>query len=167
MIRNESEGMEISLSKTCKIEILRGIFWENQSFELFFWQSDWGCTLPTLQMTNRVSPNTIWVCWFRIWRPLMNPTLRFFWKLKWKKSFFQKQNGWESHTMQLLFEVSFFENRQKSLSPAAKSFLRVVWSYNWYQKIPWTLRNIFHMHNMLSKSIERNLRAKNEASCNF
>ena len=91
----------------------------------------------------------------------------FFLKIKMKKSFFQKQNGWESHTMQLLFEVSFFENRQKSLSPAAKSFLRVVWSYNCYQKIPWTLRNIFHMHNMLWKSIERNLRAKNEASRDF
>ena len=52
-------------------------------------------------------------------------------------------------------------------SPTAKSFLCVVWSYDCYQKIPWTLRKIFHIHNVLWKSIERNLRAKNETSGDF
>ena len=81
----------------------RGIFWENQNFELFFWQSDWTCVVPTLQMTNPVSPKSIWVCLFRIWRPLMNPTLRFFWKSKWKNNFSNK-NGLEiTH-----YEVAFW-----------------------------------------------------------
>ena len=81
----------------------------------------------------------------------------------WKK---QSENG----ILILKFElpgVSFSKNREKSLSAVAKSFLRVVWCSNLYQTIAWTLRNIFHMHNMLKKVVEQILRAKNGASLAF
>ena len=63
--------------------------------------------------------------------------------------------------------ISFSKNRQKSLSAAAKSFLRVVWCCKLYQKIAWIFSNIFHMHNMLKKWLEKILRPKRQASYKF
>ena len=53
------------------------------------------------------------------------------------------------------------------ISAFVKSFLCVRWWCNLFSEIPWTLRTIFHMHNVIRKCIEVILRAKNEASLTF
>ena len=65
------------------------------------------------------------------------------------------------------FGVSFLKNRQKSLSSALQSLLRVVWSSKLYQTLSCTPINIFGVYNVFVKSIERNLRPKNQASFKF
>ena len=45
------------------------------------------------------------------------------------------------------FGVWISKNRQKWLSAVAKSFLRVVWCSELYQKIAWTLNIVFHTEN--------------------
>ena len=77
--------------------------------------------------------------------------------------FFKKQFLTALHP----FGVWFSKNRQKWLSAVAKSVLRVVWCWKLYQKIAWTPRNIFHMHNVPKKCIKHILRAKNEPSQKF
>ena len=86
--------------------------------------------------------------------------------LKWqtKKFVFQEKTAENSTSQISLFGVSFFKNRQNSLSPNVNQLVCVVWSQNFYQTIPWTLSNVFHMHNMPWKCIENILRAENEAS---
>ena len=69
-----------------------------------------------------------------------------------------------------LFEVHFWgvgvwfsKNRQKLLSAAAKSFLRVVWCSKLYQEFSWTLRMTFHVHNVIKKCVDNFLRTENGA----
>ena len=87
------------------------------------------------------------------------PTILRHWKVEnfWKKH-------WKNGILNLNFELPgawFSKNRQKSLSAVAKSFLRVAWCSKLYQKIAWTLRSIFHTHNVPRKCLEKILRAKN------
>ena len=84
-----------------------------------------------------------------------------------KKFFIQEKTAENSTSPRTFFEASFLKNRQNSLSPHANRLVCVVWSHKLYQKIPWTLRSVFQMHNMPWKSTESIVRAKTEASCAF
>ena len=80
---------------------------------------------------------------------------------------FEKSFFWHPILKFGLLGVWFSKNRQKCLSAVAKSFLRVTWCYNLYQTLTETLRNVFHMHNVLRKCLQKILRAKNQASLAF
>ena len=80
---------------------------------------------------------------------------------------FEKSFFWHPILKFGLLGVWFSKNRQKCLSAVAKSFLRVTWCYNLYQTLTETLRNVFYMHNVLRKCLQKILRAKNQASLAF
>ena len=88
----------------------------------------------------------------------------FFLKWQTKKFVIQEKTAENSTSPRTFFEASFLKNRQNSLSPHANRLVCVVWSQKLYEKIPWTLRNVFNMHNMPWKSTENILRTENEAS---
>ena len=87
------------------------------------------------------------------------------WKVE--NSWKTRSNPWISKSEFEAVGVSFSKNRQKWLSTVAKSFLRVVKCYNLYQEIAWTLSNVFYMHNLRKKCVEKILRTKNEALLSF
>ena len=96
--------------------------------------------------------------------PFFHIASTFFCGDTWKSTFLKLKKLQIFQKLFWLFGVSFLKNRQKSLLPALKSFLRVVWPSKLYQKFPWTLINIFRMYNVSVKSIEHNLRPKNPKS---
>ena len=107
------------------------------------------------QLSNARFPN-----WFK---PFLASVRH--WKVQ--NSWKTRSNPWISKSEFEAVGVSFSKNRQKWLSAVAKSFLRIVWCWKLYQKIAWTPRNIFHMHNVPKKCIKHILRAKNEPSQKF
>ena len=96
-------------------------------------------------------------CWERI----------FYWTSR--KFFWDPRSGLTRQIFRImrkyftLFHPSFSKNRQKLLSAATESFLSVLWCSKLYRKFAWTLRNIFHMHNVLIKCAENFLPAENGA----
>ena len=118
-------------------------------------------------MTMKIETHNIWV-----WRVMgiffhRATTYEKFLRDLRKTRFFTFQKHQKSPLNTKSFGVWFPWNRQKLLSAAAKSFLRVVPCCKLYPKFAWTLRIIFYMHNVLRKCLDIILRTKKEASSKF